>query len=108
MTKKEREDESENSKKTRMEWEREREAMREEISELRDNMRQNYETLKKMEGKHKVQTGHASGFVGVTIFIFCSKCHISRITNYRCLILEKIHTCGKGIYNIFSSLLLQH
>ncbi|XP_019132264.2 calcium-binding and coiled-coil domain-containing protein 1-like isoform X2 [Larimichthys crocea] len=64
VTKKEREDESENSKKTRMEWEREREAMREEISELRDNMRQNYETLKKMEGKHKVQTGHASGFVG--------------------------------------------
>ncbi|XP_019132265.2 calcium-binding and coiled-coil domain-containing protein 1-like isoform X3 [Larimichthys crocea] len=53
VTKKEREDESENSKKTRMEWEREREAMREEISELRDNMRQNYETLKKMEGKHK-------------------------------------------------------
>ncbi|KAM9361864.1 calcium-binding and coiled-coil domain-containing protein 1-like [Symphorus nematophorus] len=52
-TKKDRENEKENSEKAKMEWQCERDAMREEISELRDNMRQNYETLKKVEGKHK-------------------------------------------------------
>ena len=58
-TKRERENEKKNSKKAKMDWECEREAMREEIAELRDTMRQNYETLKKVEGKHKVQTGHS-------------------------------------------------
>nr|XP_046239981.1 calcium-binding and coiled-coil domain-containing protein 1-like [Scatophagus argus] len=53
VTKKETEKEKESSEKARMEWELEKEAMKEEISELRDNIRQNYETLKKMEGKHK-------------------------------------------------------
>ncbi|XP_035517440.1 calcium-binding and coiled-coil domain-containing protein 1b isoform X1 [Morone saxatilis] len=53
MTKKETENVKESSENARMEWEREREAMREEISELRSNIRQNYEMLKKMEGKHK-------------------------------------------------------
>lgn len=48
------ETEKDSGLKARMEWESEREAMKEEISELRDNMRQNCETLKKMEGKHKV------------------------------------------------------
>lgn len=62
VTKKEMEDKTEKSEKARMEWEREREAMKEEISELRDNMRQNYETLKNMEGKHEVQTGPATTF----------------------------------------------
>lgn len=37
--------------------------MKEEISELRDNMRENCETLKKMEGKHKVRRGHATRFL---------------------------------------------
>ncbi|XP_044078791.1 calcium-binding and coiled-coil domain-containing protein 1-like isoform X2 [Siniperca chuatsi] len=64
MTKKETENEKKNSKKARMEWEREREAMKEEISELRDNLRHNCEMLKKMDGKHKVQTGHATRFLG--------------------------------------------
>ncbi|XP_041815154.1 calcium-binding and coiled-coil domain-containing protein 1-like [Chelmon rostratus] len=50
---KETENERESSDKARMEWEGEREAMKEEIAELRDNVRQNYDTLKKMEGKHK-------------------------------------------------------
>ncbi len=62
MKTKEMETEKESSEKAKMEWEREREAMREEISELRDNMRQNHETLKKMEGKHKVQTSCVSRF----------------------------------------------
>ncbi|XP_068171079.1 calcium-binding and coiled-coil domain-containing protein 1b isoform X2 [Antennarius striatus] len=52
-TRKEMEDERKTSKKAKMEWERERGAMKEEIAELRDNMRQNYQSLKKMEGKHK-------------------------------------------------------
>lgn len=56
---KETENERESSDKARMEWEGEREAMKEEIAELRDNVRQNYDTLKKMEGKHKVRTAHA-------------------------------------------------
>ncbi|XP_051270642.1 calcium-binding and coiled-coil domain-containing protein 1b isoform X2 [Dicentrarchus labrax] len=53
MTKKETENEKESSENARKEWGREREAMKEEISELRNNIRQNYEMLKKMEGKHK-------------------------------------------------------
>ncbi|XP_070758910.1 calcium-binding and coiled-coil domain-containing protein 1b [Enoplosus armatus] len=53
VTKKETENERENSKKARMEWEGEREAMKEEISELRDNLRYNCEMLKKIDGKHK-------------------------------------------------------
>lgn len=50
-----------------VEWEREREAMKEELSELRDNLRLNCEMLKKMEGKHKFQADHASRCLGVAI-----------------------------------------
>lgn len=46
--------EKENGRRARGEWERERDAMREVISELRDSVRENYERMKKMEGKHKV------------------------------------------------------
>lgn len=46
--------EKENGRRARGEWERERDAMREVISKLRDSMRENSEKLKKMEGKHKV------------------------------------------------------
>lgn len=56
MAKKETDDEKESSKKARMEWESERRAMKEEITELRDNLRQSCDRLKQMEGKHKVQT----------------------------------------------------
>lgn len=58
MTREEVEKEKERSKKVRKEWEQEREAMREVISGLRDNMREKYERLKKMEEKQKVSTGH--------------------------------------------------
>lgn len=58
MTREEVEREKERSKKVKKEWEREREAMREVISGLRDNMRDKYESLKKMEGKQNVSTGH--------------------------------------------------
>ncbi|XP_023279166.1 calcium-binding and coiled-coil domain-containing protein 1-like isoform X1 [Seriola lalandi dorsalis] len=51
--KEERQSEKENSRKERMEWESEREAMTEEISELKDNLRHKCDLLKKMEGKHK-------------------------------------------------------
>lgn len=68
MTKEETEKEKEMSEKARMEWERERGAMKEEISELRDNMRENCEMLRKMEGKHKVHTGHATSFLGLFPF----------------------------------------
>lgn len=74
MTKKETENERENNKTARMEWELERESMKEEISELRDNLRYNCETLKKVEGKHKVQAGHASRFLGVAISFLPPKC----------------------------------
>lgn len=67
VTKKETENEKENSRKAQMEWQCEREAMKEEISELRDNLRHNCEMLKKIEGKHKVQTGHPTRFLGVAI-----------------------------------------
>lgn len=46
--------EKEKGRRARGEWERERDAMREVITELRDSMRENYEKMKKMEGKHKV------------------------------------------------------
>lgn len=49
-------DEKERSTKARMELEREGRAMLEEITELRDNLRQSRERLKHMEGKHKVAT----------------------------------------------------
>lgn len=54
------EKEKENNQRAKKEWEQEREAMREVISELRDSMREKYEMLKKMEGKHKVCPGHIS------------------------------------------------
>ncbi|KAM6927190.1 calcium-binding and coiled-coil domain-containing protein 1-like [Xenentodon cancila] len=50
---KELEEEKEISKRARTEWEIERESMREEITDLRDNLRHGCEMLKKMEGKHK-------------------------------------------------------
>ncbi|MEQ2272433.1 hypothetical protein XENORESO_000762 [Xenotaenia resolanae] len=43
----------ETSKTERFEWEREREAMKEQITELRDNLRQSCEMLKRLEEKHK-------------------------------------------------------
>ncbi|MED6256663.1 hypothetical protein ATANTOWER_013849 [Ataeniobius toweri] len=43
----------ETSKTERFEWERERETMKEEITELRDNLRQSCEMLKRLEEKHK-------------------------------------------------------
>ncbi|XP_078104453.1 calcium-binding and coiled-coil domain-containing protein 1-like [Sander vitreus] len=58
MAKKEAENEKENSRKAREKWEHESEAMKEEISELRDNLRHNCDMLKKIDGKHKVLTGH--------------------------------------------------
>ncbi|KAL7407589.1 hypothetical protein ABVT39_010589 [Epinephelus coioides] len=53
VAKKEVVNEKENSRKARLEWERESEAMKEEISELRDNLRNSCEMLTRMEGKHK-------------------------------------------------------
>ncbi|KAM4587431.1 calcium-binding and coiled-coil domain-containing protein 1-like isoform 3-T3 [Odontesthes bonariensis] len=44
------------SKAARIEWKSERGAMREEITELRDNLRHSCEMLKKMEEKLKVET----------------------------------------------------
>ncbi|KAM7401969.1 hypothetical protein PAMP_017246 [Pampus punctatissimus] len=52
VAKKEAQDEKENSKKAKMGWECEREAMKEEISELRENLRFQCEMLKKIKGKH--------------------------------------------------------
>ncbi|KAM7422398.1 hypothetical protein PAMA_010445 [Pampus argenteus] len=52
VSKKEAQDEKENRKKAKMEWEHEREAMKEEISELRENLRSQCEMLKKIKGKH--------------------------------------------------------
>ena len=57
-TAKETHEEKENSKKLQLEWENEREEMREEISVLRDDLRQNCDKLKKLEGKHKVSISH--------------------------------------------------
>ncbi|KAI3370200.1 hypothetical protein L3Q82_024973, partial [Scortum barcoo] len=53
MMKRETEIEKDNIEKAKVEWEHERDAMREEILELRDNLRQNCDTLRKIEGKHK-------------------------------------------------------
>ncbi|KAF7663973.1 hypothetical protein LDENG_00195240 [Lucifuga dentata] len=52
QAKKETETEKENSKTAKMSWEREREALKEEISELRYNLKHNCEMMKRMEGKH--------------------------------------------------------
>ncbi|XP_034388694.1 calcium-binding and coiled-coil domain-containing protein 1b [Cyclopterus lumpus] len=62
--KEETENEKSNSNTAMVEWEREREAMKEELSELRDNLRLNCEMLKKMEGKHTFQADHASRCLG--------------------------------------------
>ncbi|KAM8914689.1 calcium-binding and coiled-coil domain-containing protein 1-like isoform 2-T3 [Spinachia spinachia] len=62
--KEEKENERRNSSKAREEWERHRDAMKEELSELTDNMRLNCEMLKKMEGKHNVQGGPAPRLLG--------------------------------------------
>lgn len=58
--KKEVECEKETSKRARIEWEREREAMREEITELRDNLRQSCQILKRLEERHKVWGGNSN------------------------------------------------
>ncbi|XP_023180526.1 calcium-binding and coiled-coil domain-containing protein 1-like isoform X1 [Xiphophorus maculatus] len=50
--KKEVETEKETSKRARLEWETEKQAMKEEITELRDNLRQICEMLKRLEEKH--------------------------------------------------------
>ncbi|XP_072238443.1 calcium-binding and coiled-coil domain-containing protein 1-like [Leuresthes tenuis] len=50
------EDKKEISKAARIEWESERGAMREQITELRDNLRHSCEMLRKMEEKHKDAT----------------------------------------------------
>lgn len=54
VTKEEVEKEKENGRRAREEWERERDAMRDVITKLRDAMRENCEKLKKVEGKHEV------------------------------------------------------
>lgn len=56
VTKEDTEKEKQKNERERKEWEQEREAMKEEILELRGNMRENCEALRKMEGKHKVHT----------------------------------------------------
>lgn len=56
VTKEDTQKERQKNEREQKEWEQEREAMKEEISELRENMRENCEALRKMEGKHKVQT----------------------------------------------------
>lgn len=53
---KENQDEKEKNKKTKMEWECEREAMREEIVKLRENLRHKCGMLNTIEGKHNVRT----------------------------------------------------
>ncbi|KAM9759373.1 calcium-binding and coiled-coil domain-containing protein 1-like isoform 2-T3 [Menidia menidia] len=47
------EDEKEMSKAARMQWERERDATKEEITELRDNLRHSCKMLQRMEETHK-------------------------------------------------------
>ncbi|XP_076012692.1 calcium-binding and coiled-coil domain-containing protein 1-like isoform X2 [Genypterus blacodes] len=51
--KKEAETEKEKSDKAKMEWEIEREALKEEIAEITQNLDHNCEMMKRMEGKHK-------------------------------------------------------
>ena len=59
VAKEEAEKQKEDSRKARVAWELEREAMKQEISELRANMKHNCEILKKIEGNHKVHTAYA-------------------------------------------------
>lgn len=47
----------ESSKRARIEWESERDAMKEEITQLRDNLRHSCKLLKTLEGKHQVCDG---------------------------------------------------
>lgn len=54
VAKKDLKKEQENSKSARMEWENERHSMKEEITELRDSLRNSCEMLRKMEGEHRV------------------------------------------------------
>lgn len=54
VTEKEMEKEKENRRRERGEWERERDTMREAISQLRESMRENWEKMEKMEGRHQV------------------------------------------------------
>ncbi|XP_021163531.2 calcium-binding and coiled-coil domain-containing protein 1 isoform X3 [Fundulus heteroclitus] len=54
--KREAENEKEACQRARSEWEREREAIKEEITELRDNLRQSCEMLKRLEERHKDAT----------------------------------------------------
>lgn len=58
VAKKEMETEREDCRKVRRDWESEREAMREEIAELRDNLRHSCDMLKNVEGKHNVRRSH--------------------------------------------------
>ncbi|XP_069011640.1 calcium-binding and coiled-coil domain-containing protein 1b isoform X2 [Embiotoca jacksoni] len=51
--KQETEDERENGRKARTEWERERELMTDEVVELRDNLRHSGDMLKMIEGRHQ-------------------------------------------------------
>ncbi|XP_036067765.1 calcium-binding and coiled-coil domain-containing protein 1 isoform X1 [Oryzias melastigma] len=53
VARKETENEKQVNKRARSEWEREREAMKEKISELRDNLRHSCEMLRRMEGKQQ-------------------------------------------------------
>ncbi|RVE72795.1 hypothetical protein OJAV_G00041170 [Oryzias javanicus] len=53
VARKEAENEKEVGKRARSEWEREREAMKEKITELRDNLRHSCEMLRRMEGKQQ-------------------------------------------------------
>ncbi|XP_058488202.1 calcium-binding and coiled-coil domain-containing protein 1-like isoform X1 [Solea solea] len=52
-TKQEADDEKNESRRLKMEWENEREAMKEEMTELRENLRHTCDMLEKMEGKHQ-------------------------------------------------------
>lgn len=54
MARKETENEKEVDKRARSDWEKEREAMKEKITELRDNLRHSCEMLRRMEGKQQV------------------------------------------------------
>ncbi|XP_056130086.1 calcium-binding and coiled-coil domain-containing protein 1b [Lampris incognitus] len=53
MAKDEKETERQRSEEVRQRWEQERQALHKEISELRENLRQNWEKLKWMEGRNK-------------------------------------------------------
>uniref|UniRef100_A0A8C8DUX9 Calcium binding and coiled-coil domain 1b n=1 Tax=Oryzias sinensis TaxID=183150 RepID=A0A8C8DUX9_9TELE len=53
VARKETENEKEVDKRARNDWEKEREAMKEKITELRDNLRHSCEMLRRMEGKQQ-------------------------------------------------------